>query len=114
MLEMDFERGSVTFIPRSHVSIDGLEAPDPDAGGNAARIDIPAHFRIYYNLRVQEDEDGIYNHNSIMLTVVVAASDESTPYRVIEESAAKDVPLLLRKIADEFERKSLEEAARIG
>ncbi|MDN2582464.1 hypothetical protein [Aquibium sp. ELW1220] len=49
-----------------------------------------------------------------MLTIVVAVSDESTPYGVIEKSAARGVPLLLRKVADEFERKPLEEAARTG
>ena len=114
MLKMSCERGSVTFVPESHVWTDGVEARDPDSSDNAARVDVPAHFRVYYNLRFHEDEDVFCNHNSIMLTIMVADSDESTPYGVIEKSAARGVPLLLRKVADEFERKPLEEAARTG
>ncbi len=111
MLKMDFERGSVTFVPGSHVWADGVEAPDPESSGNAARTDVPAHFRVFYNLRAYEDDDLFFNHNSIMVTVVVPVSDESTPYGVIERRAAREIPLLLRKIADGFENQTLETAA---
>lgn len=104
IIKARFGNGQIHFVGK----VDPVPATSKTTGivtvNNAAQPGIEAHYKTSFMLDTQFDVDGISVQNIFHWNSIILNDDENASYRSIEDQAARQIPLMLRAVADELDK----------
>lgn len=79
---------------------------------NIGKSPVDPHYEVSFSVEAEFIFNGLKQFNLFSLSCLVPNGDENAPYRSIEAAAAKQVPLMLRALAEGIEKEIAEFDAR--
>ena len=100
--------GSVQFNKEYKGSPTTSETIENVTINNIGSPSIKSHYEVSFALQANFIFDGIEQFNIFNLSCIVPNEDQNAAYRTIEAAAAKQIPLMLRALADGIENEIAE------
>lgn len=99
ILKVKFGNGSIAYRQEINATPETSETE-----GEVSNPGQPSHFKTSFMLNISGEEGGIEFSNVFHWDGVVLAEDHQTPYREIEDAAARQLAPALRAVADLIEQ----------
>jgi hypothetical protein len=101
--EVTFGNGSINYVRKFDGRPESTEKNGNVTVHNSPIPGIPGHYQISFMINSRFEQDGVEFSNIFHLNCVVSEQSDHAEYRLVEDQAARQLPPMLRSLADKIE-----------